>query len=218
MILYKKLRHEILNEEEYEKVYRDVLNFLRKQLIKMSKITKIAMAQALKKLLIVKDLDKITINDISNECGINRQTFYYHFRDIYDLLEWIFANEVVEKIERETTIDNWQEQFMYVLNYMLENKFFIMKVYNSLSRKLLLDFLFKQYNTIFIEIVDDLSKEYNITQENKKFIANFYKYGFAGVIENWIINNMKENPQNIINKLNIMISGSFKNAIKKMST
>ena len=134
MILYKKLRHEILNEEEYEKVYRDVLNFFRKQLIKMSKITKIAMAQALKKLLIVKDLDKITINDISNECGINRQTFYYHFRDIYDLLEWIFANEVVEKIENETNIDNWQEQFMYVLNYMLENKFFIMKVYNSLSK------------------------------------------------------------------------------------
>ena len=64
----------------------------------------------------------------------------------------------------------------------------------------------------------DLSKEYNITEENKKFIADFYKYGFAGVIENWIINNMKENPQNIINKLNIMISGSFENAIKKMST
>ena len=61
----------------------------------MSKITKIAMAQALKKLLILKDLDKITINDISNDCGINRQTFYYHFRDIYDLLEWIFSNEVV---------------------------------------------------------------------------------------------------------------------------
>ena len=184
----------------------------------MSKITKIAMAQALKKLLIVKDLDKITINDISNECGINRQKFYYHFRDIYDLLEWIFANEVVEKIEKETTIYNWQEQFMYVLNYMLNNKLFIIKVYYSLSRKFLLDFLFKQYNTIFIEIVDDLSKEYNITQENKKFIADFYKYGFAGVIENWIINNMKENPQNIINKLNIMISGSFENAIKKMST
>ena len=48
--------------------------------------------------------------------------------------------------------------------------------------------------------------------------TEFNKYGFAGVIENWIINNMKENPQNIINKLNIMISGSFENAIKKMST
>ena len=130
---------------------------------------------------------KITINDITNDCGINRQTFYYHFKDIYDLLEWIFANEVVKKIEKETTIKNWQENFKYVLDYMLENKKFIIKTYNSLSRKTLLDFLFKQYNTIFIDIINDVSKNYNITKENKIFIANFYKYGFAGVIENWIV-------------------------------
>ena len=101
----------------------------------MSNITKIAMAQSLKRMLLIKDLDKITISDITNDCGINRQTFYYHFKDIYDLLEWIFANEVVKKIEKETTIKNWQENFKYVLDYMLENKKFIIKTYNSLSRK-----------------------------------------------------------------------------------
>ena len=137
----------------------------------MSNITKKAMAQSLKKMLLVKDLDKITITDITNDCGINRQTFYYHFKDIYDLLEWIFANEVVEKIEKETTIETWQENFKYVLDYMLKNKKFIVKTYNSLSRKTLLDFLFKQYNTIFIEIVNDLSKNYDITKENKMIAA-----------------------------------------------
>ncbi len=171
----------------------------------MSNITKIAMAQSLKRMLLIKDLDKITISDITNDCGINRQTFYYHFKDIYDLLEWIFANEVVKKIEKETTIKNWQENFKYVLDYMLENKKFIIKTYNSLSRKTLLDFLFKQYNTIFIDIINDVSKNYNITKENKIFIANFYKYGFAGVIENWIVTEMKESPENIIKKLYISI-------------
>ena len=63
-----------------------------------------------------------------------------------------------------------------------------------------------------------LSKNYNITKENEIFIANFYKYGFAGVIENWIITEMKESPENIIKKLNVMISGSFEEAVKKMST
>ena len=43
----------------------------------MSNITKIAMAQSLKRMLLIKDLDKITISDITNDCGINRQTFYY---------------------------------------------------------------------------------------------------------------------------------------------
>ena len=176
----------------------------------MSNITKIAMAQSLKRMLLIKDLDKITISDITNDCGINRQTFYYHFKDIYDLLEWIFANEFI-------TIKNWQENFKYVLDYMLENKKFIIKTYNSLSRKTLLDFLFNQYNTIFIDIINDVSKNYNITKENKIFIANFYKYGFAGVIENWIVTEMKESPENIIKKLDILISGNFEEAVRKMS-
>lgn len=53
----------------------------------MSQITKRAMEASLKKLLLEKPLDKITINDITTDCGINRMTFYYHFKDIYDLVE-----------------------------------------------------------------------------------------------------------------------------------
>ena len=184
----------------------------------MSNITKRALAQSLKKIMLIKELDKITITDITNDCGMNRQTFYYHFKDIYDLLEWIFANEVIDKVEKETTIENWQENFKYVLDYMLQNKRIVIKIYNSLKRKTLLDFLFKQYNSIFIQIIENLAKNYNITQENKVFIANFYKYGFAGIIENWIITEMKEEPNNIISKLDVMISGSFEEAVKKMST
>jgi len=83
----------------------------------MSNITKIAVAQSLKRMLLIKDLDKITISDITNDCGINRQTFYYHFKDIYDLLEWIFANEVVKKIEKE-----YSEEEALEINYLIENK------------------------------------------------------------------------------------------------
>ena len=53
---------------------------------KMSQITKRALEASLKKLLTKKPLDKITITDITEDCGINRMTFYYHFKDIYDLV------------------------------------------------------------------------------------------------------------------------------------
>ena len=183
----------------------------------MSNITKIAMAQSLKRMLLIKDLDKITISDITNDCGINRQTFYYHFKDIYDLLEWIFTNEVVKKIEKETTIKNWQENFKYVLDYMLENKKFIIKTYNSLSRKTLLDFLFKQYNTIFIDIINDVSKNYNITKENKIFIANFYKYGFVGVMLDWIDSGMDEDYQMILDDLEMTVLGTIDLSIQNFT-
>ena len=54
----------------------------------MSQITKYALENSLKNLLLQKPLDKITISDITDDCGISRMTFYYHFKDIYDLVEW----------------------------------------------------------------------------------------------------------------------------------
>ena len=59
----------------------------------MSQTTKRALAQSLKHLMEQKPLEKITVVDISEDCGVNRQTFYYHFQDIYDLIEWIYINE-----------------------------------------------------------------------------------------------------------------------------
>ncbi len=57
-----------------------------------------------------KELSKITITNITEECGVNRQTFYYHFKDIYDLLEWIYKNEVIDEIDNEKE-ENWQQKF-----------------------------------------------------------------------------------------------------------
>ena len=53
----------------------------------MSQTTKRALEASLKKLLLQKPLNKITINDITEDCGVNRMTFYYHFKDIYDLVD-----------------------------------------------------------------------------------------------------------------------------------
>ena len=110
----------------------------------MSQITKNALATALKKLLSKKELSKITISNITEECGVNRQTFYYHFKDIYDLLEWIFTNEVIEEIDNEIE-ENWQQKFIYIFEYVIQNKEFIKNVYSSGSKEYFLKFKLKKY-------------------------------------------------------------------------
>ena len=75
----------------------------------MSKITKKALAASLKKLLAERPLDKITVIDIVNDCEVNRQTFYYHFQDIYDLLEWVYLNEATKALDGKNTYDTWQQ-------------------------------------------------------------------------------------------------------------
>lgn len=182
----------------------------------MSQITKNALATALKKLLSKKELSKITISNITEECGVNRQTFYYHFKDIYDLLEWIFTNEVIEEIDNEIE-ENWQQKFIYIFEYVIQNKEFIKNVYSSGSKEYFLKFVYKQTNLLIINFIEKEYKDKKIKDENKKFIANFYKYGFAGIIESWIVAGMKEKPENIIKKLDVMITGNFEEAVKKMS-
>ena len=65
----------------------------------MSQVTKRALEASLKNLLLQKPLSKITISDITEDCGINRMTFYYHFKDIYDLVEWSCLEDARRALE-----------------------------------------------------------------------------------------------------------------------
>ena len=65
----------------------------------MSNITKKALEASLKQLLLQKPLNKTTVSDIAEDCGINRMTFYYHFKDIYDLVEWACVEDAAQALE-----------------------------------------------------------------------------------------------------------------------
>ncbi|MDK2904739.1 MAG: hypothetical protein PWR12_815 [Eubacteriaceae bacterium] len=70
----------------------------------MSNTTKRALEASLKNLLLKKPLDKITISDIANDCGISRMTFYYHFKDIYDLVEWACIEDASKALDGKKTM------------------------------------------------------------------------------------------------------------------
>ena len=182
----------------------------------MSEITKKALATSLKKLLSKKELSKITISNITNDCGVNRQTFYYHFKDVYDLLEWIYLNEVIQSMDGKDTYDTWQQGFLSIFEYILDNKEFVKNTYNSISREFFLKFIYNQTKGLLMNIIEEKSKKLNVKEEDKEFIANFYKYGFVGIVQDWIESGMKENPNNIIDKLKSIIDGNFENALENL--
>ncbi len=69
----------------------------------MSSMTKRALEESLKRLILQKPLTKITINDLTTDCGISRMAFYYHFRDIYDLVEWVCLGESTNALQGKKT-------------------------------------------------------------------------------------------------------------------
>ena len=75
----------------------------------MANTTKRALAAALKKRLTLTTLDKITIQQLVDDAEVSRKTFYYHFQDVYDLLEWLLIDEGKRVLEGNTTADTWQK-------------------------------------------------------------------------------------------------------------
>lgn len=67
-----------------------------------------------------------------------------------------------------------------------------------------------------MNVIDEQAKDINVSDEDKKFIANFYKYAFVGIIQDWIEDGMKEEPENIINKLNHIIEGNLEKALENL--
>lgn len=117
-------------------------------------------------------------------------TFYYHFQDIYDLAEWVCIEDGREALKGKKTYDTWQEGMTQVFGAVLENKPFIMNIYHTVRRERLENYLYKLSYKLIADVVEEKCAGGNISEEDKKFIADFYKYGFVGVMLNWIDHGM----------------------------
>lgn len=179
----------------------------------MSRITKNAIAMSLKKIVSEKSLSKITINDITDDCGINRMTFYYHFRDIYDLIEWIFVQNTEKVLEDKKTYDTWQQGILNILKAIEENRDFILNVYSFIGRERIEFYLYKIVYSLIIDVIKEKCIGMIVGDEDMKFIGDFYKYAIVGTILNWINNGMRESPDKIVNHLNVTLSGNIINAL-----
>lgn len=184
----------------------------------MSQTTKRALAASLKKLLAEKPLDKITVTDIAEDCQVNRQTFYYHFQDIYDLVEWIYTSEATEAIAGRKTYDTWQQGFLDLFRYAQDNRAFVTRTYHSLSREHLERYLYHEAYELLIGVVEERAQSMSVREEDKSFIAHFYKYGFVGLMLEWIGGGMKEEPENLIRRLEQVIHGSIAAALERFRT
>ena len=138
----------------------------------MSNTTKQDLEASLKKVMLQKPLDKITISDITSDCGISRMAFYYHFKDIYDLVEWSCLEDAKRGLQGKKTYD------------------------------------------LLKAVVEEKTAGMQIREEQKEFIANFYKYSFVGIMLDWIKQGMKEDYSEIVDNMALTLHGSITNSVQ----
>ena len=180
----------------------------------MPNATKAALEESLKRLLLKKPLDKITITDITTDCGISRMAFYYHFKDIYDLVEWSCVEDGTKALQGKKTYDSWTEGLTQIFEAVLANKPFIMNVYRNVDRERMERYLYHLTYDLIVGVVQEKSKDLDISGEDKKFIANFYKYGFVGIMLEWIQEGMKEDIEELVNKMSLTLHNTVTTSIR----
>ena len=183
----------------------------------MTNATKAALEASLKKLLLKKPLTKITINDIAEDCGINRMTFYYHFKDIYDLVEWSCLEDARRALDEKKTYETWQQGFLQIFEAVQENRPFIMNVYRCVHAEQVEKYLQPLVDRLLLDVIDEEVGAMKVRDEDKQFIAQIYSYIFIGLMLDWIKNDMREDPRKIVDKLAKLIKGSMSAALSRFS-
>ena len=181
----------------------------------MSQVTKRALEQSLKNLLLKKPLTKITVGDITDDCGINRMTFYYHFKDIYDLVEWSCLEDAKRALEEKKTYDTWQQGLLQIFKAVQENKPFILNVYRCVHREQVEKYLQPLVDQLILNVINEEASGITVRDEDKQFIAQVYSYMFIGLMLDWIKDDMREDPQQIVEKLSKLIKGSVSVALSR---
>ncbi|HWQ40987.1 MAG TPA: TetR/AcrR family transcriptional regulator C-terminal domain-containing protein [Desulfosporosinus sp.] len=181
----------------------------------MTEMTKDLLADSLKNLMKIKPLHKITIQELVDACTLNRRTFYYHFKDIYDLLEWIYKKEAVVEFQKHANYNTWQESFLNLFLYIQNNKEICLCAFHSLGREHLDSFLYSVTYQLIQQVVDTKSGDRQVHEDYKKFLANFYTVAFIGLVIQWMENGMKDQPEKIIENLSITVRGSMHNALEQ---
>ena len=166
-------------------------------------ITKSALADALKQLSENKRIDKITVADIVDECGVNRQTFYYHFNDKYELLKWIYETEIFDSLMEGLSFDNWEPKMIEALKVVKKNKTFFMNSVKS-TYSYFGGYMKHTLHGVFFAAVDELDKDNEVSKETKELYASFLTYGTCGVIIDWILDGMKKKEENLVEDLKNM--------------
>ena len=149
-----------------------------------------------------KTLDKITIQDIADQCGINRNTFYYHFDDIYSLIETIFKNRLntIEIMFEDGA--SWDECSKVAVNFLIENRRAIRHIAFSMSHSQLDHYLFVVFKKIFTEYLLD-NFIVDISDEKFDDLILFYTYAIMGCIDhNFIENNNDIELEALLDKFN----------------
>ena len=168
------------------------------------------------KLLNQRPLDKITVKDIVSDCGISRNTFYYHYQDIYDLLQATFSMVLEDALSENIT--TWRESLVNVTKFALENRRAVYHVYNSANRDQLERYLNRVTGQRMEKLIRYLTRDIRVNDEDVRYLALFYKHAIVGTLMEWLGNDMKADVEHVMARMTVLLEGNLRLSLERIGT
>lgn len=182
----------------------------------MTNNTKNELGRALYTLLGKKNLDRITVADITGLCGLNRQTFYYHFHDVYELAEWLIDREVAELASSENAkTGDWHELLMHIFLRLTESKSVALHLYRSRGWHHIIDYVYRRVSPLLEERARNLVAELqlDVPEDDLLFVVRIYLYALSGVLDAWLSSGMKDSVPGDLDRLFRLLDGSIEHTL-----
>jgi AcrR family transcriptional regulator len=184
-----------------------------------SDATKRLMVRSLKKLMAKKPLNKISIREITEDSGVNRQTFYYHFDDINDMVHWMFQEEAFSLIAEQEGVLFWQDGVRRLLAYLEDNRAVCLCALNSLGRQSLRRFFYDDIHVCIGRTVFSFANSIpNIPHDYGEFLTHFHAVAMAGMVESWLMGDIKQSADEIIHYMDMTLKDQIRGALARSST
>lgn len=178
--------------------------------------TKHLLCESLKRKMAVKPLDKISIREIVEDCGTNRQTFYYHFQDIYDQLKWMYEQEAFSLVRDRANMLFWQDGILQLFHYLEENRAVMVCALKSMGHEHVKRFFYDDLRDIVQLIVKSAREQISFTEEYEEFLVHYLTLSFSALTESWILGEIQKTPEELIKLLEITMNDQIHGAILRV--
>lgn len=173
--------------------------------------TKILLAQSLQDLMQVHPLEKISVNDIVEHAGVGRNTFYYHFADKYDLVNWCFQKGIMQFLTEDPTPGNWETVAAQLEQYFRDNQTFYTNALSYTGQNNLRDYIQQFLSAVLMQrlrVAQSLQgQKEELDEKELHFAGNFLAGALMGILLPWVQSGMKGHISDCYNCLRSLCTG-----------
>ena len=175
--------------------------------------TEYKLAETLKVMMSEVALDNISVTTLTKKCKVNRQTFYYHFHDIYDLLTLVFLNE---KIPNLVSCKTTESLVTRIFEYYSTNQGFVDATINSAGKELFQEFIYNACYQTMMALINEVKDAKKLHINDRKAVARFYAFAYSNSIVYYLSTYKNKTLSGLLNCFAFEGETTLKDAVNRL--